>query len=163
MFWKKKEQVNTEGFAWFSYTVMLPDTEDGENEVTVIGNLTIKNTGNVVLNDPRICMRIKPPQGVHLGGKIGSATHTALSIDGTNTEAWHYFQDNWKETTKETGEHWLKPNYCRQLQPNDNLTFANELRISLTQEKKHVIVEGFFYCEEIKNGFSTLNNIMINL
>ncbi|MEH6948249.1 hypothetical protein V7068_14490 [Bacillus sp. JJ634] len=160
MFFKKKEQVKTEGLAWFSYAVMLPDED--EKEVTVIGNMITQNTGNVTLNNPMICIRIKPPQDVHLGGKIGSITHTSLMIDGTNAESWHYFHDNWKETTVETGEHWLKPNQCQQLKPGDNVIFSNELRFSTIKEKKFVIVEGFFYCDEIKNGIATLNNITIN-
>ncbi|UQD51871.1 hypothetical protein C0971_07320 [Bacillus methanolicus] len=162
MFWKKKEQGYAEGLAWFSYAVMLPDLDEDEMEVIVVGNLIIKNTGTETLNNPTICIRIKPPQDVRLGGKIGSVTHTALMIDGTNTEAWHYIHDNWKEKTMDTGEHWLKPNHCRQLEPGEKLTFANELRISTSKEDKFVMVEGFFYCDEIKNGITALNNITIN-
>lgn len=162
MFWKRKEQLYADGLAWFSYAVMLSDMDEDEREVNVIGNLIIKNTGTETLNNPMICIRTKPPQGVRLGGKIGSVAHTALMIDGTNTEAWHYIDDNWKEKSIETGEHWLKPNNCRQLKPGDNLTFANELRISTTNEEKFVIVEGFLYCDEIKNGIAALNNITVN-
>ncbi|WP_374723111.1 hypothetical protein [Peribacillus tepidiphilus] len=162
MFWKKKKHVTAEGLAWFSYAVMLPDMDDEEKEVTVIGNLIIKNTGNTNLNNPMICLRIKPPENVRLGGKIGSLTHTALMIDGTNSEAWHYIDDNWKEKSLENGEHWLKPNHCRQLEPGGSLTFSNELRILTTKKEKFVMVEGFFYCDEIKNGIGALNNITIN-
>ena len=56
MFWKKKEQAKAEGLAWFSYAVMLPDMDEDESEVTVIGNLIIKNTGNTTLNNPMICI-----------------------------------------------------------------------------------------------------------
>ena len=97
-----------------------------------------------------------------LGGKIGALTHTALMIDGTNTEAWHYFQENWRKKSVETGEHWLKPNHPHKLEPGENLTFSNEICISTTKEEKFVIVEGFFYCDEIKSGIGTLNNITIN-
>jgi len=163
MFWKKKVQVITEGLAWFNYAIMLPDIDEVEMEVTVIGNMAIKNTGNATLNNPMICLRIKPPQDVRLGGKIGSVNHTALMIEGTHTEAWHYFHDNWKVQTIETGEHWLKPNHFLKLEPSENISFEYELRIPTTKEEKFVLVEGFFYSDEIKNGINTLNNITINL
>ncbi|MBB6445216.1 hypothetical protein [Bacillus benzoevorans] len=162
MFWKKKEQERTEGIAWFSYTVLLPDIAEDENEITVIGNLTFKNTGNTTIHNPFICIRIKPVQDVRLGGKIGAMTHTALTIDGTNTESWHYIHDNWKKTTLETGEHWLKPNHSQFILPNDILTFSNELHISTNKEEKYVTIEGYFYSDEIKNGLTSLNNIIIN-
>ena len=52
MFWKKKDKEIIEGLAWFSYTVMLPDIDEDEREITVIGNLIIKNTGTSTLNNP---------------------------------------------------------------------------------------------------------------
>lgn len=163
MFWKNKTKETPEVYVWFSYTVMLPDNDEDDNEVTVIGNMIIKNTGTSVLNTPMICIRIKPPEDVRLGGKIGSVTHTALMIDGTNSEAWHYFHDNWKELADKTGEHWLKPNRLQNLEPGENLTFEYELRIPTTKREKFVSIEGYFYSDEIKNGIGTLNNISINL
>jgi hypothetical protein len=162
LFWKKKEQEYAEGLAWFGYALMLPDMDENEVEITVIGNLTIKNTGTSTLNNPMICIRIKPPQDVRLGGKIGSVSHTALMIDGTHAEAWHYIHEDWKDRTLETGEHWLKPNQCKKLEPDGNLTFSNELRVSTEKKEKFVIVEGFFYCDEIQKGIPALNNITIN-
>lgn len=162
MFWNKKEQSKAEGLAWFNYAVMLPDMDEVESELTVIGNLIVKNTGSKILNDPMICIRTKPTQEVRLGGKIGSEKHTALMVDGPNVESWHYFHDNWKEKTKETGEHWLKPNQFKQLEPDKSISFAHELRILTTNREKFLMVEGFFYCEEINNGISALNKITIN-
>lgn len=162
MFWKKKDKDFTEGLTWFNYAVMLPDIDEDEKELTVIGSFNIKNTGTSLLKNPIICIRIKPSHDVRLGGKIGSATHTALTIDGTNTEAWHYIDDNWKEKTLETGEHWLKPNQCKQLEPGKTLAFSTEIRILTTKREGYVIIEGFFYCDEINNGFPALNTITIN-
>ncbi|OLS34066.1 hypothetical protein [Bacillus sp. MRMR6] len=162
MFWKRKEQIIAEGQAWFNYAVMLPDIEEEERDLTIIGNFIMKNTGQKTLNNPIICLRTNPPKNVRLGGKIGSVSHTALMIDGTNTETWHYLFDNWKEKILETGEHILKPNICRYIEPGGNLIFANELRITKTSEQKFVVVEGFFYCDEIKDGIPALNSITVN-
>ncbi|MED3552004.1 hypothetical protein [Cytobacillus praedii] len=162
MFWNKKPKETAEACVWFSYAVMLPENDEDDKEVTVIGNMIIKNTGTSVLNTPMICIRIKPPEDIRLGGKIGSVTHTALMIDGTNSEAWHYFHDNWKEQAEKTGEHWLKPNRHLKLEPGEKLSFENELRIPTTKREKFALIEGFFYSDEIKNGIGTLNNISIN-
>jgi hypothetical protein len=162
LFWKKKEQKNAEGLAWFSYAVMLPNKHEEEKEITIIGNFIIKNTSGIVLNNPIICIRTTPSQNVRLGGKIGSVSHAALMIDGTNTEAWHYLFDNWKQRSLETGEHVLKPNNCKYIDTEGNLIFSNEIRISTTSEHSFALIEGFFYCDEIKNGFPALNNITIN-
>ncbi len=141
---------------------MLPEENDEEEDITVVGNLNIKNIGTATLNNPIICLRMKPSENVRLGGKIGSASHTALMIDGTNSEAWVYIDDNWKEKAQESGEHWLKPNKSKELERDANLNFAYELRISTNKVGTFVIVEGFFYCEEIKNGISALNSITVN-
>ncbi len=162
MFWKKREQERTEGIAWFSYTVILPEIAEEENEITVIGNFTFKNLGNTNLHHPIICMRIKPIQDVRLGGKIGAMSHTALSIDGTNAEAWQYTHEDWKKKIVETGEHWLKPIHSQEIAPNNTVTFSHELHILTDKKEKYVNIEGFFYCDEMKDGLATLNNILIN-
>lgn len=162
LFWKKKDPLIAEGIVWFSYSIMLPDKAEEEEDITVLGNLMIKSTGNAALNNPIICLRMKPAENVRLGGKIGSASHTALMIDGTSTEAWTYIDDNWKDKALETGEHWLKPNSSRKLEPGMMINFAYELRISPGKEDSFAIVEGFFYCDEMKNGISALNSISVN-
>lgn len=161
MFWRKKEKLAPNCLTWFIYSVMLPDKD--EQEVTIIGNMVIRNIGASLLTNPLICIRIKPFEGVQLGGKIGALTHTALMIDGTNNETWHYFHENWKEHAKKTGEHWLKPNQVRQLEPAQQITFESEFRIPTTLKERCVFVEGFFYCDELEKGIGTLNNISMNL
>ena len=143
MFWKMKEQTKIEGLAWFRYAIMLPDMEDAESELTIIGNFIIKNTGNKILNNPMICIRTKPTQEVRLGGKIGSKKHTALMMDGTNTESWQYVHDDWKKRTNETGEHWLKPNQCKQdarktrrTSKLSNLLSRNKIQIPISIEER---------------------------
>lgn len=162
MFWKKKESDRVESQSWFSYTVLLPDREEEEQEVLIMGNYIIKNTGITTLNNPVICIRINPPHGIGLGGKIGSFTHTALMIDGSNSGAWEYIDNDWKEKSSESGEHWLKPAGISQLMSGESVAFANELRFSLSQKEKYINIEGFCYFDEIKNGTAALNKITMN-
>lgn len=160
MFWRKKQTFAPKCLTWFTYSVMIPDQD--EHEVTVIGNMVIRNISTSPLTNPMVCIRIHPPEGVRLGGKIGAFTHTALMIDGTSGESWHYYHENWKEHAKKTGEHWLKPNRINQLAPGEQITFESELRFSTAQKEKYALVEGFFYCDELEKGIGTLNNISIN-
>ena len=114
-----------------------------EREITVIGNLIIKNTGTETLNNPRICIRIKPPQNVRLGGKIGAMTHTALMIDGTNTEAWHYFHDNWRKKPVKLANIGLNQINPNKLEPGENLTFANEFAFLQIRKKNSLSLMDF--------------------
>lgn len=163
MFWKKRIQEQAAGLAWFNYSIVLPDRNEEERNITIIGNFLFKNTGTMILQNPVLCLRIKPLENnIFLGGKIGSVTQSAFSIDNTNTEAWHYLHDNWKQTTMETGEHWLKPNQSRSIEQNETIIFALEIDISTEKKEKYILAEGFFYCDELIDGVRTLNNISIN-
>jgi hypothetical protein len=158
---KKEKQIECQ--SWFSYTLMLPNfEEEEEQEVMIIGNYIIKNTGTEALNNPIICVRVNPPRNMHLGGKIGSFTHTALMIDGTNSGAWEYIDNNWREKSLETGEHWLRPKGIPQLLSGETIAFPNELCFPLKSKDKFVNVEGFVYFDEIKDGSASLNKITIN-
>ena len=162
LFWNKKDEKRIEAQSWFSYAVMLPNLDEDEREVIIIGNYMIKNTGNETVNNPIICIGINPTRDVRLGGKIGSAKHSAMSIDGTNTGAWEYIHTDWKKKSLETGEHWLKPKFQPLLTPGETITFAHELSFSLLQKEKLVNVDGFAYFDEIKNGITSINKITIN-
>jgi hypothetical protein len=163
LFWKKKEEIKTEVHSWFNYSIMLPAKDEDEHEVMIIGNYIIKNTGTQTITNPLICIRTIPSNDVRLGGKIGSVTHTALTIDGTNAGAWEYIHNDWKEKSLETGEHWLKPKQQHQLAPGESIAFSHELSFSLQQKEKVVNVDGFAYFDELKDGTSAINKIMINL
>ncbi|MCM3089949.1 MULTISPECIES: hypothetical protein [unclassified Cytobacillus] len=162
MFWKKKEPEIVKSIAWFSYSIMLPEKEEDEEDIMAVGNLNISNIGTAALNNPLICLRTKPSENVRLGGKIGSVNHTALMIDGSNTEAWVYIDDDWKEKALSSGEHWLKPSKSKALEQGTNLNFGYELQVSSKKKDRFVLVEGFFYCDEQKDGISALNSISIN-
>jgi hypothetical protein len=163
LFWRKKEETKAEVHSWFNYTIMLPAIDEDEHEVMIIGNYIIKNTGTQTITNPLICIRISPSNDVRLGGKIGSVTHTALTIDGTNTGAWEYIYSDWKKKSMDSGEHWLKPKKLQQLAPEESIAFSHELFFSLKQKEKTVNVDGFAYFDELKNGTAAINKITVNL
>jgi hypothetical protein len=162
MFWKVKEKKRIEVQSWFNYTIMLPSNDEDEQEVIIVGNYFIQNTGTETLNNPIICIRTNPPGDVRLGGKIGSLTHTGLMIDGSNGGSWEYINQDGKEKRTKTGEYWLKPKDIQQLPPGDRITFANQLSFTLLQNQELIIVEGFCYFDELRKGIASLNKITIN-
>ncbi|WP_042357258.1 hypothetical protein [Bacillus rubiinfantis] len=162
MWWKAKEAKRMESQSWFSYTVVLPGIDEDDQEVMIMGNYIIKNSGNGNLHNPIICIKITPHHDVHLGGKIGSPTHTALAIDGSNSGAWEYIDDNWKESALETGEHWLRPKGVQELASNHSIAFAHEIRFPLQKKEKYVNIDGFIYFDELKDGSPALNKISVN-
>lgn len=148
--------------SYFDYSIILPDRNENEQEVLVIGNYIIKNMGTDALTQPIICIRSSTPEALRLGGKIATLTHEAL--DETSTlEKWTYVNDDWKEKIEKLGEHWLMAQHRKTLPAHEQLSFTKfELTVTKPQKQNNIIIEGFVYFREIKEGTSSLNNIIIN-
>lgn len=145
---RKKEEKKESAHAYFAYATMIPEEKD--EHVTVIGDLIIENSGNTPLNDPIICLRLRPPDHAQLSGKF---SFRQLQEEG----GWTFAVDNWRQKIKE-GEYWLKPIDETTLLPNEQLRFPSfELRVIQT-----VVVEGFVYFRQLKQGVSSFNHIVIN-
>lgn len=143
----KKEEI-VRAHAYFAYAVMIP--EEKEEHVTIVGDFVIENSGNTPLNDPIICLRLRPPDHAQLSGKF---SFRQLQEEG----GWTFAVDNWRQKVKE-GEYWLKPIDQTTLLPNEQLRFPSfELRIDQT-----VVVEAFVYFRQLKQGVSSFNHIVIN-
>lgn len=149
--------------SFFNYSIILPDLTEETREIYLLGHFIIKNFGSDTLNSPVICIRIKPSSVSKLGGKINFIKKSELVIDGTSSEEWTYVDKNWKEKVKTTGEHWLRPTEKNQLLPYESLIFSNfDLSCVKPEGDNSVIIEAFVYFQELKDGFSSLNKIVIN-
>lgn len=148
--------------SYFDYSIILPDRYENEQEVLVIGNYIIRNTGMDALTQPIICIRSSSPDAVRLSGKI--STFTREAIDETSTlEKWTYVNDDWKEKIEKAGEHWLMAKHRKAIQANEQISFTQfELACSKPQKQTNIIIEGFVYFKEMKEGASSLNNIILN-
>ncbi len=157
------KNINSHVNAFFNYSIILPDLNEEMKELLILGHFIIKNFSSETLNTPVICIRIKPSEAGNLGGKINFIPKGDLVIDGTTSEEWTYVDKNWKEKVKETGEHWLRPSNKNKLLPEEKLIFSNfDLRCVKPDDTNSVIIEAFVYFQELKEGFSSLNNIVIN-
>ncbi|ELK21238.1 hypothetical protein AF6_2084, partial [Anoxybacillus flavithermus TNO-09.006] len=134
--------------AYFAYAVMIP--EEKEEHVTIVGDFVIENIGNTPLNDPIICLRLRPAHHAQLSGKF---SFRQLQEEG----GWTFAVEDWRQKVKE-GEYWLKPIDQTTLLPNEQLRFPSfELSIFHT-----IVVEAFVYFRQLKQGIPSFNHIVIN-
>ncbi|GED13644.1 hypothetical protein [Aneurinibacillus migulanus] len=150
--------------AFFTYSVILPDNGEEENDVLVMGDFIVKNTGSETLHAPVICIRISPAGAGVLSGKIRTNKKRAsFFIEANHTNEWHYAGQNEAEREKTNGEYWLAPNFCSELAAGESLAFSNfTLSLAKPSESNSIIVEGFAYFKEQNEGITSLNNIVIN-
>jgi hypothetical protein len=152
-----------ESIAFFTYSLMLPDSTEEDNNVLVIGDFIIRNIGNETLHAPVICLRISPASAGSLSGKIRNRQkRNALRIEATTTNEWRYIEANEGERENQ-GEYWITPSFLNELAPDHTLVFPGfTLNLVKPLEGNSVIVEGFVYFKEQSKGIASLNNIVIN-
>ncbi|HHY22103.1 MAG TPA: hypothetical protein GX525_09575 [Bacilli bacterium] len=158
-----KKELNTSITAYFSYSLILP-REEGEN-IKIIGNFIVLNSGTTLLTSPVICLRITPATHISLAGKIAS-NNEAFAKDSYITESeerWKYV-NNEQQETKSNDEHWLVPLHLTELEPGKSLSFTNfEIDIQKSEAPISLIIEGFAYFFEWQQGEPSINQIVLNL
>ncbi|MEH7223917.1 hypothetical protein V7112_08855 [Bacillus sp. JJ1566] len=144
--------------AYFSYSTLLPTTED--DEITIIGDFIINNTGTDTLQDIIVCIKLTPTDAGNLSGKI--ANKISQSFIDSKID-WVFLHENWKEKIKEEGEYWIKYVDPNPLPPNEAVIFP-QFDISLTknEDSQSVVVDGFVYSKEMPKGTFSLNKIIVN-
>lgn len=155
-------------YSYFTYSLILPQIEEVEKNIFLLGSFTIKNTSHVTLHKPVICLRLKPAQCGILSGKIKKISNHEndddnFFLDDSQATEWQFAQENWKEFVQNKGEYWLNPIDNIELSPGDSLSFSNfDLTLSNQLESNAIIIEGFIYTQEFKEGIPSLNKIVMN-
>lgn len=144
--------------AHFAYSTLLPNTE--EDDITIIGDFIIKNTGTAPLHDIIVCVKLTPIDAGTLSGKIG----TKKSHNFVDTEIdWVFLHENWKEKIKDNGEYWIKYADIDPLEPNETIIFPQfDITLMKNEESQSVVVDGFVYSKELPKGSFSLNKIIVN-
>ncbi|THE12039.1 hypothetical protein E1I69_12810 [Bacillus timonensis] len=144
--------------AHFAYSTILPSTED--DDITIIGDFMIKNTGTKALHDIIVCIKLAPRESGTLSGKIvnkKSQSFIESEID------WVFLHENWKEKIKENGEYWIKYVDPNPLPPNDTIIFSQfGINLPKNEDSHSVVVDGFVYSKELPKGIFSLNKIIVN-
>ncbi|MGN7297437.1 hypothetical protein [Ferdinandcohnia sp. SAFN-114] len=152
----------------FNYSLILTKDDD-EQQILLIGNLLIKNTGNTTLHRPIICIKFHSSPYGKLGGKIKIPSRDnqleGYLVDVPSQTIWEYAIPNWKEKIKNDGEYWIRPD-CTEIGPGEEITFQNfDITFSVKEETNSVntseIIEGFIYTEELQKGVPTLNKMIV--
>ncbi|WJQ01045.1 hypothetical protein QT234_04060 [Geobacillus stearothermophilus] len=150
--------------ALFHYSVMIPTHLD-EEEIVVIGDFIIRNSGTAPLHHPVVCLRISPPKTAVLSGKIalpqsGRAAQEGLADSGA--EGWTFIQENWREKVRQNGEYWIAPLHGVPIEPGEERRFSQfEIAVRPSGNVRSLTVDGFVYGAELPKGAAAANRIAV--
>jgi len=130
---------------FFDYTVIRSELE--HQPLIVRGNLYIKNTGQAILTNPVICLRIDPPDNAQLSGQMLPAHMVeTLGIQGADgVKGWRLLKPEELAQEKRPGEHWIAPVHPVHIAPHTVFPFQNfQLSVRTTGHGRggYVTVEG---------------------
>lgn len=150
---------------YLDYSVVVPNSD--QDPYLVMGNLYMKNTGNEVLINPLICLKVSPTEDIQLKGQIVppkmADTVGVQGFDGDGAVGWRYLDENWFEKAKNTGEYWICPIQTLQIQPGQTENFSNfQLSIPRWKEMKTFHLNGIVYFKNHRVQFPSNNQITLS-
>ncbi|WLR42969.1 hypothetical protein LC087_01750 [Bacillus carboniphilus] len=149
--------------SYFTHSIITPKEE--EKLILVVGNAIIQNFTDQSYLHPILCIRTSLKEEATFSGKIArrQMDDSLVLEEDDGEEKWEYAIENWKEKVVNYGEYWLKPIKLTELNAKEQLTFAN-FQIAVEQDKltDPLIIEGFIYFQNAKEGIPFLNKIIIN-
>lgn len=151
----------TDVISYFQHSVLMPTPDE---EMMILGNAVVMNQTGKPLVSPVICLKVKPQENVSLTGKVVDESEIEASNLPASALQWQYAHPKWREKIKQDGEYWIRPTRSAQLAPNQPMRFESfQLLIPKELNSSFVIVEGYFYSEEWKQGIPFLNKIVLTL
>lgn len=142
------ENSNKKLVCYFTYSINI--IQDEEN--VIIGSLHLTNFGNIGLNNPIFLIRITSEQEITLSGKFSQKGNNSSSSSWKRIEL---------EATNENKEYWFQPTEQVTISPGETISFPNFQISWKHQEHYNVKIEGFSYCDEVKEGVSSLSPITL--
>jgi hypothetical protein len=131
---------------------------------TIKADFIIKNTGNVILKNPKICFRVDPPEKIEIGGQILPPEMSEIfSVQGEmGAEGWKYIGKDWLEKAYSTGEYWIEPIQGMELLSGETTGIEGiQFTVDNLSEQETSTILGFVYFEEENLQLSSNNKIMI--
>jgi hypothetical protein len=148
---------------YFDYTLI--HSESVEKPYLLIGTLQVKNTGNVELNNPIVCLRVSPVDSIKMGGQVlPPKLVETMAVQGTSgMKGWRYLEDDWFAQAMERGEYWIAPIQPVSIPPESTEAFQN-FQISFMKQEagKGIVVEGVVLCNDQTVHFSANNRIAVS-
>lgn len=148
-----QRKYNDSIFSYFNHSIALAKSEKDKH--FILGSFTICNYSNNPLSSPIILIKISTDESFDFSGKFKHPKSKEKNI--------HFA---WERVDQEDGdpmrEYWLKPISTKQLQPGETLEF-NQFQLNFSSNQgKNILIEGFIYFQEIKEGLPSLNSINVS-
>ncbi|XXM71205.1 hypothetical protein ACQ0QQ_16040 [Lysinibacillus sphaericus] len=158
---KQNQTKEPKAEIYFDYN-LIPNRKT--EKYTIKADFFIKNTGNVVLSNPKICFRVDPPEKIEIGGQILPPEMSEIfSVQGEmGAEGWKYSGKDWLEKAYSTGEYWIETIQGMELPPGDTTGIEGiQFTVDNLNEQETSTILGFVYFEEENLQLSSNNKIMI--
>ncbi len=159
---QRLKKANAEVF--LNYTMLIPRPDDEEKEYMVNGSIIMKNTGDIDLKNPVICIKIPVEQGISLQGQILPPKLVAgLAMKGSDGEkGWKYVYDDWRERVKTKGEYWITSIQELTIPPGGSEVF-NGLKVLIREPKNSSVgIHAFVYFNEGNQQYASNNTISLS-
>ncbi|MBY6053365.1 hypothetical protein [Cytobacillus firmus] len=147
--------------AYFDYHII--SKQSNPKNPKIYCSLFIRNTGNTILVNPVVCLRISPKGTVSITGQIvpPKAADT-LAIQGSEgSKGWQFMHDNWMEQSEESGEVWIKPIHELSLSPGESTGLTNLQLTVKNNADSQTKVEAFIYFSDSSVQIEADNKISI--
>ncbi|MFF2529467.1 hypothetical protein ACFVS2_11250 [Brevibacillus sp. NPDC058079] len=156
-------ELRTAAEVYFDYTLI--HSESVEKPYLLIGTLQVKNTGNLELKNPIVCLRVSPVDSIKMGGQVlPPKLVETMAVQGTSgLKGWRYLEDDWFAQAMERGEYWIAPIQPVTIVPESTESFQN-FQISFMKQEagKGIVVEGVVLCNDQTVHFSANNRIAVS-
>lgn len=162
---KRKFEQEAKAEIFFNYTLIPPRFSDKHNEFLINATLFMKNTGNVELINPIICIKVPQQQNIQLQGQILPPKMVpSLAIMGADgKKGWKYVYDDWREKIKSNGEYWISPIQEFHIPPGESASLSEfKFVINEAKENSSCVIQAFVYFNERKHKYSSNNFISIS-
>jgi hypothetical protein len=162
---RRKNKINPtkqqQAEVYFDFNLM-PNRKS--EKYSIKSDFIIKNTGNTILYNPKICFRVNPAEKIEIGGQILPPEMSEIfSVQGgTGAEGWKYSGKDWLEKAYATGEYWIEPIQSLEIPPGETTGIEGvQFTLENLNEQEVSTIIGFVYFEEGNFQLSSNNKIMI--
>ncbi|UII58058.1 hypothetical protein LS684_20740 (plasmid) [Cytobacillus spongiae] len=158
---REAEAKKSSAEIYFDY-IVLPNRK--LERYSIKADLFIKNTGNTDLLNPKICLRMNPPDKIEIGGQILPPEMSDIfSIQGQNgAEGWKYMGEDWLEKAYETGEYWIETIQESTIPPGESIMVEGmQFTLENLEEQETSTILGFVLFEEQGLQLNANNTIRI--
>ena len=148
---------------FFNYTVFPSRSKE---QFIATGDLHIKNTGDLVLENPLICLKVHPAEQISIGGQILPPSMTkTLGIHGTEggLRGWKFMDNDWFQKAQERGEYWIGAIDNPHISPGESIALPNfQITIVKPEKKITAVIDSIVYFQDKDIPFPSNNSIKVS-